>query len=417
MNYLVEIRLFYDRIEIAPLSSGAMILWHTLMYLMYKAGWPQELAVSIGTLMARSQLERRGVYRARIILRDNGYIEFREQGGNRSALYKIISQAGLQYKNVPQIATQGEDCGANMYHNLSHTEGEQYKNVPQTATQGEGCGANMYHKLSHTEAEQYKNVPQIATQGDGCGANMYHKLSHTEAVQYKNVPQMDDCGTNMYYKLRHEEGERYKNVPQIATQTEPPNAENQANTVPDSDLANEGAEEDDLVKNENDPYISIYINKDRDKGGYRGKKRKVNANENEISQPPKKKLADFDLSFIGEEVWESLVESWLDYKRSRSENYKSELSVKKFYTMLRGYSRGDPRLARQIIDKSIANNWAGIFEPAPEESKPRGQSTVGVARPATGQHIGQIKQPEDEERRRKLLEKFGRPSDKDKNKT
>jgi hypothetical protein len=112
------------------------------------------------------------------------------------------------------------------------------------------------------------------------------------------------------------------------------------------------------------------------------------------------------------------VESWLDYKRSRSENYKSELSVKKFYTMLRNYSRGDPQLARQIIDKSIANNWAGIFEPAPEDSKPRNQSTMtGVtSRPATGQHIGQIKQPEDEERRRKLLEKFGRPSDKEKNK-
>jgi hypothetical protein len=110
------------------------------------------------------------------------------------------------------------------------------------------------------------------------------------------------------------------------------------------------------------------------------------------------------------------VESWLDYKRSRSENYKSELSVKKFYTMLRNYSRGDPQLARQIIDKSIANNWAGIFEPAPEDTKPRNQSTaVGItSRPATGQHIGQIKQPEDEERRRKLLEKFGSSGNKNK---
>jgi hypothetical protein len=112
------------------------------------------------------------------------------------------------------------------------------------------------------------------------------------------------------------------------------------------------------------------------------------------------------LSFIGDEAWEALVESWLDYKRSRSENYKSDLSVKKFHTMLRNYSRGDPGLARQIIDKSIANNWAGIFELAPDDGKARNQSAAVAARPATGQHIGQIKQPEDEERRQKLLAKF-----------
>jgi DNA-binding transcriptional ArsR family regulator len=138
--------------------------------------------------------------------------------------------------------------------------------------------------------------------------------------------------------------------------------------------------------------ISLDGNQEKKKGVVRGKKRN----------------AGFDLSFIGDEMWEGLVESWLEYKRSRSENYKSELSVKKFHTMLRNLSRGDPALARQIIDKSIANNWAGIFELSPDDGKSRNQ--IGQAsrsdRPATGQRIGQIKQPEDEERRRKLLEKF-----------
>mgnify|MGYP003701602945 CR=1 FL=1 len=102
-------------------------------------------------------------------------------------------------------------------------------------------------------------------------------------------------------------------------------------------------------------------------------------------------------------MWENLVRTWLDYKTSRGEGYKSELSVKKFYTMLRNLSRGDPALAAKIVDKSIARNWAGVFEMNVGDDTPASGRT---AKPAAGQRIGQIKQPEDEERRRKLLDKF-----------
>ncbi len=107
----------------------------------------------------------------------------------------------------------------------------------------------------------------------------------------------------------------------------------------------------------------------------------------------------FDLSFASDPIWEDLLHTWFEYKRSRNQGYKSELSVRKFLTMLRNLSRGDPETARQIIDKSIASNWAGIFELKDSGGQARGQ-------PATGQRIGQIKQPEDEARRQKLLEKF-----------
>ncbi len=105
----------------------------------------------------------------------------------------------------------------------------------------------------------------------------------------------------------------------------------------------------------------------------------------------------FDLSFITDVRLLDLVKAWFDYKQSRSEKYKSELSVKKFHTMLRNLSRGDPDRAAQIIDKSIANNWAGIFE-LPESSAPTfGPETTNPplrrSHPATGQRIGQIKQP------------------------
>lgn len=137
--------------------------------------------------------------------------------------------------------------------------------------------------------------------------------------------------------------------------------------------------------------ISIDKKEEINNGGL-GEKRKS-------AKSPKKKKQDFDLSFIGDEAWENLVRIWLEYKQSRNEGYKSELSVKKFHTMLRNISGGDPAVAAKIVDKSIARNWAGIFELTEHADKPAG-------RPANGQRIGQIKQPEDEERRRKLLEKF-----------
>lgn len=57
-----------------------------------------------------------------------------------------------------------------------------------------------------------------------------------------------------------------------------------------------------------------------------------------------------------------VVYDWLKYKRTRGESYKSDKSVSLFITNLTKYSGGDISKARQIIEQSMANNWAGIFE-------------------------------------------------------
>jgi hypothetical protein len=386
MNYLTEIRLFNEWLETHDISPPAFALWHGLMYIAWRSGWQPEFTVPVSVIMFRTGLCRSAVYKERNLLRDEGLIEFNENAGRQSAAYRII---GFEERLASIIRTQQDG------------EASTIRTQPQTQTENPSEASTVVSTI--------RTQPEIQS-GE---ASIIRTQSWT---QNENLPEASAVVSTMRTQPETQNGEASTMRTQLETQTEPPDAENPAKTVSDSDLAKEDTENLDLVKNENDPYISIYINKDRDKGGYRGKKRKED--ETTDLKSPKKGKAGFDLSFIGEEVWEALVESWLDYKRSRSENYKSELSVKKFYTMLRGYSRGDPKLARQIIDKSIANNWAGIFEPAPEDSKPRNQSTVGItARPATGQHIGQIKQPEDEERRRKLLEKFGSSGNKDKNKT
>jgi len=99
-----------------------------------------------------------------------------------------------------------------------------------------------------------------------------------------------------------------------------------------------------------------------------------------------------------ENPWRDLMSVWLEYKRTRRESYRSEIGAKKCFAMLRNLSGDDPSVAAAIIDRSIANNWAGLF---PLRT---GQTPVS----AHGQHPGQIIQPADDERTRSLLEKFGR---------
>jgi hypothetical protein len=57
-----------------------------------------------------------------------------------------------------------------------------------------------------------------------------------------------------------------------------------------------------------------------------------------------------------------LIERWVSYKKSRRESYKSDDGIRTFAKKLHEFSKGDVQIAEKIIDQSIGNNWAGIFE-------------------------------------------------------
>ena len=99
--------------------------------------------------------------------------------------------------------------------------------------------------------------------------------------------------------------------------------------------------------------------------------------------------------------WRELMRIWLEYKRSRKETYTSQMGANACLKKLKELSGGSPEVAQQIIEQSMASNWAGLF---PVKSVPgaRGHPVS----PATGQRIGQIMQPETEEHRNSILQKF-----------
>lgn len=55
-------------------------------------------------------------------------------------------------------------------------------------------------------------------------------------------------------------------------------------------------------------------------------------------------------------------ERWLDYKKARRETYKTPMSEQSCYNRLKKLAGGDAQTAAEIVEQSIANNWAGLFE-------------------------------------------------------
>ena len=269
MNYMTEIKLFYERLETYPLSSAAIALWHALMFTANRCGWAEEFSASLGLLMLRTRISRSTLYRTRQELQQAGRISFRSQGGSADSIYAIHS---LEQDFASRIASRA---------------GTQIVSRPDS-------------------------MSRIASR----------------------------MGTRPY-KLNRDSSEKEKTSK-------------------------------------------------KEKGRSAGEERKSCAKKREM---PRLNQAQF-LSTL-DPAWRESMTVWLEYKRTRRESYRSESGARKCLSLLRSLSGEDPVVAAAIVDRSIANNWAGLFPLQPVQ-------------PARGQHPGQIIHPATDERTRRLLEKLDR---------
>lgn len=92
--------------------------------------------------------------------------------------------------------------------------------------------------------------------------------------------------------------------------------------------------------------------------------------EEEQKQEPKE-------DFVSSEFLE-VYNTWMKYKTERKESYKSSSSKKVFYDSLVKMSDNNPIIASQIINQSIANNWAGIFKLKSETKKPINNVSIPI---------------------------------------
>lgn len=66
-------------------------------------------------------------------------------------------------------------------------------------------------------------------------------------------------------------------------------------------------------------------------------------------------------SFIEKDFEKTFID-WLEYKKAKKQSYKSEKSIQAAYNKLKKLSSNDPEIAAEIVEQSMANNWAGLFE-------------------------------------------------------
>ena len=78
-----------------------------------------------------------------------------------------------------------------------------------------------------------------------------------------------------------------------------------------------------------------------------------------IKQETKKQ--EFDFSFVANNFSESFMK-WIEYKKELKQAYKSQTSLKTCYNNLLKLSAGNPQKAMYVVNQSIGNGWAGLFE-------------------------------------------------------
>jgi len=114
--------------------------------------------------------------------------------------------------------------------------------------------------------------------------------------------------------------------------------------------------------------------------------------ENNNIFPPLGGYDTFDFSFV-EESFREVFYEWLQYKRERKEKYKSQRSLKLCYDKLKRLSNGDAATARLIVEESMSNNYAGLFEL--KDRRPSGNGQYMTRQMAQAMAINQCKTNED----------------------
>lgn len=124
------------------------------------------------------------------------------------------------------------------------------------------------------------------------------------------------------------------------------NLENQ-NAVSNDNLVNEHSSFLSSCSNNNNNNIILYNN------NLQEKKENLTKEKNEVLP------LNFGIDF-GD--FEQAMQQWLTYKRERKESYKSKSSLEICFKHLRQKAKNDPATALLIVEQSMANNWAGLFD-------------------------------------------------------
>ena len=90
INYILQIKCFYEWMQRNDLSASAIALWHGLMYMWNQSFWESRFTPAMSSIIARTGLSKSTVYRAREELVLAGLLKVRETKKCSAAVYKLV---------------------------------------------------------------------------------------------------------------------------------------------------------------------------------------------------------------------------------------------------------------------------------------------------------------------------------------
>lgn len=132
MNYIAEIKAFYDLVQVKQLSTGQIALWHALMAINNKCAWIEWFTVPNIVLELNTGMSRSGVLKARNSLKQYGLIDFKANG-TKATNYKMITIAKSKQESnqdstqeseqvSKQVGTQDGKQDSNTLNKLNETK-------------------------------------------------------------------------------------------------------------------------------------------------------------------------------------------------------------------------------------------------------------------------------------------------------
>ena len=128
MNYIAEIKAFYDLVQVKQLSTGQIALWHALMAINNKCAWIEWFTVPNIVLELNTGMSRSGVLKARNSLKQLGLIDFKTNG-TKATNYKIMTIAKSTQESTQdgvqggkQVSTQDGVQDGNTLNKLNETK-------------------------------------------------------------------------------------------------------------------------------------------------------------------------------------------------------------------------------------------------------------------------------------------------------
>lgn len=107
MNYVQEVTLFYDWLELHTLPPSAINLWYALMHIQQKAGGAETFSVAESVLAIKTGLTDRTVRKARKELKEKGRIDYISRKG-KAPTYWIIPFKEWNQSSEPPQSKEGE---------------------------------------------------------------------------------------------------------------------------------------------------------------------------------------------------------------------------------------------------------------------------------------------------------------------